>query len=482
MKTRTTRLKFALGTLICASFLCTGHVMAWGPERPTYTNDSPARYATFNSITDNAAVGDERNFVRVGEVGSSTAYTDELEIVPGKEYEVYIYYHNDAASNTNSSGFGIATNTHIASAYPVVLNPGDRGMVSGIVTWSYVTPEDPNNAQTGTVWDEAYLTTKYDNVVLRYKTGTATIHNGGKANGSVLPTNLFTQEGTPIGFNKLTGTIPGCAEYSGYITYTLVAEKTSSTLEKKVSLDGKNWSNTVTAKPGSYVTYQVIFKNTGNTNMANVIFKDVHSEGLSLRSGSTKVYDVNNVNGKVIDDIIDISGYNTGTAAAGALIQIIYQARVSKDKSFCGQSLNNTMTVRYNTDGSNESGANVIVSGEEPTDEDCKTNPNLPGCNNPTDEDCKTNPNLPGCTNSPDNPDNPDSPDDPDTPQEIVRTGPLEIIMAIIIVLGIGFGGLYYYRTHKTLAIVKKQVSGNGNDTNQKTNSTDGNENSATKQ
>ena len=140
------------------------------------------------------------------------------------------------------------------------------------------------------------------------------------------------------------------------------------------------------------------------------------------------------------------------------------------------------MTVRYNTDGSNESGANVIVSCEEPTDEDCKTNPNLPGCNNPTDEDCKTNPNLPGCTNSPDNPDNPDSPDDPDTPQEIVRTGPLEIIMAIIIVLGIGFGGLYYYRTHKTLAIVKKQVSGNGNDTNQKTNSTDGNENSATKQ
>ncbi|MDO5452021.1 MAG: hypothetical protein Q4F56_02945, partial [Candidatus Saccharibacteria bacterium] len=275
-------------------------------------------------------------------------------------------------------------------------------MVSGIITWSYVTPENPDSSQTGTVWDEAYLTTKYDNVVLKYKTGTATIHNGGSANGSILPSNLFTNSGTPIGFNKLTGTIPGCAEYSGYITYTLVAEKTSATLEKKVSLDGKNWSDTVTAKPGAYVTYRVIFNNTGNTDMANVIFKDVHSEGLSLRSGSTKVYDADNVDGKVIDDIIDISGYNTGTAAAGALVQVVYQARVSKDKTYCGQSLGNTITVRYNTDGSEASSANVIVSCDEET----------------PDEDCTTNPSLPGCGGDPDNPYNPDDPDNPDNPSD----------------------------------------------------------------
>lgn len=194
-------------------------------ERATYTNESPAPYAVFNSITNNAAVGDERNFVRIGEVGSSDPYRDEIEVEPGKEYEVYIYYHNNAASNTNESGFGMATNARLASAYPTSLKVGERGMISGIISWSFVTPEDPNTARAATVWDEAYVTTKTDGVVLRYKAGSAVIHNGGDANGLVLPDELFTVEGAPIGYNKLEGTVPGCAEYSGYITYILVASK-----------------------------------------------------------------------------------------------------------------------------------------------------------------------------------------------------------------------------------------------------------------
>ena len=153
----------AIATLLAGNFA--GTALAWGPERTTYTNESPAPYATFNSITNNVAVGDERNFVRVGEVGSTEPYRDEIEVVPGKEYEVYVYYHNDAASNTNKDGYGMATNTRVSSGYPTTLKPGDRGMVSGIISWSYVTPEKPNDAQTGKVWDEAYLTTKSDNVI-----------------------------------------------------------------------------------------------------------------------------------------------------------------------------------------------------------------------------------------------------------------------------------------------------------------------------
>lgn len=39
----------------------------WGPKRPTYTNEHPADHPVFNSITNNAAVGDERDFVRIEE-------------------------------------------------------------------------------------------------------------------------------------------------------------------------------------------------------------------------------------------------------------------------------------------------------------------------------------------------------------------------------------------------------------------------------
>ena len=397
---------------------------AWGPERTTYTVESPAPYATFNSITNNTAVGDERNFVRIGEAGSTDPYRDEIEIVPGKEYEVYIYYHNNAASNTNSTGFGMATNTKVSSAYPTIVNVGERGMVSGIISWSYVTPENPDNAQTGTVWDEAYVTTKTDGVVLRYKTGTATIHNAGSANGSVLPSALFTKDGTPIGYNKLTGTIPGCAEYSGYITYTLVAEKVDISLDKKVSTDGENWYENVTVKPGDYVTYKVVFKNTGNTTLTNVIFQDAHDNGLSLRTGSTKIFDVNNVDGKVIDDIIDLSGYNVGDVALGALVQVIYQVKVAEETDYCGKTLNNSITVKYNSTESKTDDASVTVECEGTPEKDCKTNPEMEGC------------------------------------QELPKTGPVEVILACIIVAGIGGGGYYLYRTRRSLKKIEQAAVG----------------------
>ena len=193
-----------------------------GKDRQTYTNQHPASYAVFNSITDNAAVGDERNFVRVREVGPGNKYGNKVSVVAGREYEVYFYYHNNAAANTNEFGYGIATEARAASAYPVELTPEKRGMISGFISWNYVKPQD-DTVHRGQVWDEAYLTSS-EPVTMRYKTGSAVIHNGGEINGSVLPEDLFTINGTYIGYDKLEGEVPGCAEYSGYITYTLIAE------------------------------------------------------------------------------------------------------------------------------------------------------------------------------------------------------------------------------------------------------------------
>ena len=435
------KLPVVMLTLLATAFAASSifiktNVSAWGPtDRPTYTNEKPADYATFNSITNNAAVGDERNFVRIREAGTDQNFGDEIEVVPGHEYEVYIYYHNNAATDTNEKGYGVATNVRVASAYPTVVNTNERGMVSGIITWSYVTPTTPNAPKDGTVWDEAYVTSKTDGVVLKYKTGTAIIHNSGAINGSVLPSDLFTNEGTPIGFNKLTGTLPGCAEYSGHITYTLVAENPNSELTKQVSTDGENWFDSVTVKPGDFVTYKVTFKNTGNTNFTNLILTDSHDAELYLRSGSTKVFNYDHTDGYVIDDIIDISGHNTGDVYAGGITQLIYQMQVKDDRSICGKTLNNLITANYDSTETKIDSAEVVVSCEE-------TPPTT------TTEDCNTNPNLPGCK----------------TPAKIVETGPLEITMAVVVVLGIAGGGFYLWRTKRTLKTVEGAVSGdNGN-------------------
>lgn len=449
-------------TMLSLATLVAHSAQAWGPERQTYTNNQPADHVTFNSITDNAAVGDERNFVRVGEANSTTPYTDTIKVEPGKEYEVYIYYHNNAAGNLNASGKGIANGVTVSSAYPVRLSKGENGMVSGIISTT-----DGNPAK---VWDEAYFTTDVNEVVLRYKPGTAIIHNDGKVNGSVLSDNLFTESGTYIGINELDGRIPGCAEYSGYITYTLVAENTDTDFNKQVSLDGENWSENVSAKPGQIVTYKVTFKNTGNTDLTNVIFKDVHSENLSLRSGTTKVFGVNNTEGKTIDDIIDLSGYNVGNVAPGALVQIIYQSMVKEDTSLCGSVLNNKIVLNYNSADQGEDNAMVTVSCE-PTPEDCTNNPNLPGC-----QDCTTNPDLPGCQekNCKTNP-------EMEGCQELPNTGPLEIVLAIVIIAGLGGGGYYLYRTHKTLKKVESGVSGKDNATGKSKTKTTSPESKSTK-
>ena len=190
-------------------------VSAWGPERPTYTNENPADHATFNSITNNPVFGDERDFVRIQEKGSDEAYTSDLTVEPGKQYEVIIYYHNNASATYNSAEYdyvGMAYNAKLTSMFPTELKAGEREMVSGIIKADGAEPE--------AVWDEAYVTASED-MTLHFVTGSAKLYNDWGANGSTLPTALFAEEGAYLGIDELNGVIPGCYEYSGYVLYTI---------------------------------------------------------------------------------------------------------------------------------------------------------------------------------------------------------------------------------------------------------------------
>ena len=187
----------------------------WGPKRPTYTNERPAAYAVFNSITNNSAVGDERDFVRIEEKNSGRPYSSEIILEAGKQYEVYIYYHNDAseAYNTKEHNYvAIARDARLSSSFPDRLKTGQRAAVTARITASNTVPES--------VWDAAHITAKQD-MSLHYVTASAKIYNQWDVNGSVLSTDLFSQRGTFIGLDKLNGAIPGGSKYSGQIVYTI---------------------------------------------------------------------------------------------------------------------------------------------------------------------------------------------------------------------------------------------------------------------
>ena len=68
---------------------------SWGPQdRATFTWAAPATYPTFNSITDNPFIGDERNFVRIKEYGTEDNYSDDVYLEDGKEYEIKVDFTN----------------------------------------------------------------------------------------------------------------------------------------------------------------------------------------------------------------------------------------------------------------------------------------------------------------------------------------------------------------------------------------------------
>lgn len=220
MISRHKNIKTIIAAFVTAAAISTP-TLAWGPERPTYTNESPAPSATFNSITNNAAVGDEREFVRIREKDSGNNYTANTDdsgflVEPGKTYEVYIYYHNNAASNTNESGAGVAMGTKLSTHFTYKVTPSETGYVNATITSANATPT--------AVWDELKLISN-EEVNLNYVANSATIHNSWATNDMILVAeNLFSDEGAYLGVDSLDGVIYGCAEYSGRVTYELKAD------------------------------------------------------------------------------------------------------------------------------------------------------------------------------------------------------------------------------------------------------------------
>lgn len=157
--------------------------------------EHPADHVVFNSITDNPVHGDERNFVQVRNLTDNGKFGENVTLTPGKEYEVYVFYHNNAATDMNSAAHnyaGIAKDAYMRAELPASVATGATGRVNGYVGASNASPK---------VWDEAYMTNSTAGAMdLRIVAGSAKITSNGAVNGKTLPDSLFTS-GTKIGYN-----------------------------------------------------------------------------------------------------------------------------------------------------------------------------------------------------------------------------------------------------------------------------------------
>ena len=345
-------------TMIAAAVIIPAALLAWGPVRQTFTMENPAPYPTFNSITDNPTVGDERNFVRIRPDDATSNFGDTVALTPGKNYQVMVYYHNDAASNLNDSGVGIAKNVTARVQMPASVAGGSSATITGFINSS--------NANPTSVWDEATASSS-SAVALRYVQGSAKIaSSNGAVKGAALPDSLFTT-GTNLGYNALDGTLPGCLQYSGYITFDFTVDQPNFTAVKQVSVDGgKTWSTSAQTTPGSTILYRIIYTNTGTTEMDNVIDKDTLPAGVTYVPGSS-LYASANTGGsyKAIPDGVTTGGFNTGAFLPTANSYLKFSAKVADNDQLpvCGtNTLHNVATVYNSDNGAKSASADVTVN------------------------------------------------------------------------------------------------------------------------
>lgn len=406
MKTKTSHIKnIVFSRIVVVMTVLLGFVVfsavtqAYGPQRATFTQNQPATYITFNSITNNAAYGDERNFTVIKEASNTASggWKDTVTAQDGKEYLVRVLVHNNASENLNL----VATGTKIMVSVPNTT--GNSIQLDGFVT--------ANNSNPKQIYDSAVLTSdKKFNVT--YVAGSAIYYNGIHTNGIKLPDSIVTSAGALVGYQNMDGNIPGCYKYMGVATFKVKVAVPSPnfTVEKKVRVNGSTtWAKEITAKPGDKVDYQIQYINTGTTGQADVIAVDKMPAGVAYMPGTTTVKNVTNPNGNgatVLDGIAD-KGVNIGNYGPNSNAFVRFTATLPANDQLpaCGvNKLVNTATVATQN-GEKDDTATVNVTRT---------------C---TEEEVKALP----------------------------TTGPLEVISGLIGVAAITIGVVYYFRSRRQL-------------------------------
>jgi uncharacterized repeat protein (TIGR01451 family)/LPXTG-motif cell wall-anchored protein len=315
--------------IVAAAIIVPATLFAWGPDRPTYTIENPADHVTFNSITNNPNIGDERNFVGIREAGTTNLWSDDMTVVRDKEYTVRMYVHNNAAANLNK----VAEN--VTARFTLPTTTGKTVQVDGSITSS--------NASPTMVYDHAAFKSTED-FNLAYLPGTLKFENNVFGpNGIALPTSIFDQRGATLGYDKLDGKIPGCFQFDGYVSFKVkpqFAPKNNFEMSKQVRKSGETaWQESVATKPGDTVDFLISYKNTGETRQNNVVMKDILPNGLTYVDGTSYLRNGTNPDGaKISDNITKPVGVNVGdyNPAAAAYVKFSAKVNANNDLPVCG--------------------------------------------------------------------------------------------------------------------------------------------------
>ena len=378
-------------------------VNAWGDSnngRPSYTiaevNEGKIDdIITFNSISD-GKIGDEKNFVgaKVAGTTADTWNANTIDVQDGGTYTIRLYVHNNNPFGTDM----IATGVKATFSIPTTVSNSQT--IVGYL--------DSSNATPNRYWDEVTLKMS-DDFYLEYQKGSAQYTNA-KMGTVSLPDELVVS-GATLGYDKLDGNIPGCYGYDGVVTMNVKVHKSvAAKVAKQVRIKGtKTWSESVEAKVGDEVEYQIEYVNLLSETVNDVMIRDVLPTNVEYVKDSTYLYNANYQSGVLLaDNTLTTTGINIGSYLAKGNAYVRFTGKVVDNTLACG----NNQLVNWTQATVSSSTAKNMVYKDDASVMVAKD-----------DETCDVEP-TPTPTPTPDNPGS--------TPTTIVATGPETIVTGAI--------------------------------------------------
>lgn len=383
--------------VVLAGTLTPALVSAWGDSangRPSYTldqinNGDLGDTITFNSIS-NGKIGDEKNFVGAKVAGTTveTWNANTINVKDGETYTIRLFVHNNSPKGMD------AIAKDVKATFQVPTTAAKTQTIIGYL--------DSSNATPTRYWDEVKLVAD-ENIYLEYVDGSAEYSNN---NGTFKLSDDVIHTGATLGFTSMNGEIPGCYGYAGVVTINVKVHKTSvaSKLQKKVRIKGtKGWYESVDAKVGDEVEYQIEYENLLAEQVKNVTIRDILPTNVEYVQNSTYLYNTTYPNGVLLqDNTVATSGINIGTYNSKGNAYVRFTGKVIDKTLACGKNqLVNWANVTVNGAVSKDDASVMVTKGGDV----CKDKPVDP-------------------TPTPDNPTN--------TPTTIVNTGAGTIVTGAV--------------------------------------------------
>lgn len=188
---------------------------------------------TFNSIKD-GVIGHEFNFVAARKNYQNPTpennewYANEIQVEEGETYRVRLYVHNNSPLGMRAVAEDVSVK--LLTSDPVHVLTNDLSLdgfdssngYHGVSVHGFI---DSSNAEPSSYWDGVKFVSNRP-FKLKYVPGTALLENNGIGSSQkgayILNDAIATEKGVPIGYDAINGNIPGCDQYSAYVSIVVM--------------------------------------------------------------------------------------------------------------------------------------------------------------------------------------------------------------------------------------------------------------------